>query len=406
MAHRILVLTSSYPTCAGSVASAFLADWASALALRGHRLTILAPHDPHHPPSACADVRVAIVCFRYSPIPSLQTLAYGSGMYDNVLVNPLRVMQLPGLLASFYRSAIRLARCSDVMHAHWLFPAGLIGVLVKQQLGTPLIVTVHSTDYHLLRRLPGGRFIARLIVKHADRLHFVTAFHRRLFDEWMKADRLADHRCYVSPMGVPDTFISPPAWPLASRPRLGFLGRLISLKGADRLLRSCASLGAWPVAIAGCGPEQQRLASLGRQLRLPITFVGAVSGSEKVRFIDSCDVMVFPSRRCSSGRTEGLPVSMLEALARGRVVVAADSGGIPDVVRHQRNGYLFRAEDDDALTETLSRILAGWPRSADVAAAARHSVTALTASAVARTHDAVYRAVLADAQDPVQEGSA
>ena len=403
MAYRVLVLTSSYPTHPGSIASAFLADWSAALAARGHQLTVLTPEDADQPAVARQEGRVSIECFRYFPYSSLQTLAYGAGMYDNVLANPVRLAHLPAFLISLLRRSLRLAQGADITHAHWLFPAGLIGALVKQHTGTPLVVTVHSTDYHLLRRLPGGRILARAIARQADRLHFVTDHHRLLFTDWIGDAEGLDERSYVVPMGIADYLTAPPVWPLESPPRIGFLGRLIPLKGVDRLLRTCAALGHSAPTIAGAGPELQRLTSLAARLKVRAAFVGPLVGEQKTRFLDTCDILVFPSRSYRSGRSEGLPVSILEALARGRVVIASSAGGIPEIIRHADNGYIACARDDDSLTTTLGAVLRSWPHSAAVAAAARLTGTHLTASSLARQHELAYQASLPNNAEVLEE---
>lgn len=396
MAYRILVLTSSYPTHARSIASAFLADWSEALAARGHHLTVLTPAPTSQPPTDRRADRVAVESFRYFPIDSMQTLAYGSGMYDNVLANPIRLAHLPAFLMSLYRQALRVAPRADLIHAHWLFPAGLIGAWVKQRVGTPLVVTVHSTDYHLLSRLPGGRLIARTIAEQADRLHFVSNYHRHLFCDWLAARDVPAPDSYVVPMGIPDLMTAAPVWPLRSPPRIGFLGRLIHLKGVDRLLRTCAALGNHAPTIAGTGPELLRLETLARRLHVSARFVGPVIGDQKTRFLDSCEIMVFPSRSYRSGRSEGVPVSVLEALARGRVVIASNAGAIPEIVHDRRNGYIACAHDEEALTRTLLSVLTSWPHSAGVAAAARHAGTQLTASSIARHHELAYQDVMGE----------
>jgi glycosyltransferase involved in cell wall biosynthesis len=398
MAPRVLVLTSSYPTHAGSVASSFLQDWVTALEAQGYDATVLAPEDPEHRVQQPDDSRTVVCCFRYFPYGPLQTLAYNAGMYDNVLANPLLIAHLPAFLGSFLHHARLLAHRSDVMHAHWLFPAGVVGALVKRQVGIPLIVTVHSTDYHLLRRVPGGRLIARFILEHADQLHFVTNYHRQRFAEWLGQEDRIGASSYVVPMGVPDTMTAPAVWPLESPPRIGFLGRLIQLKGVDRLLRACAALENVSVTIAGCGPERQNLTRLAHHLQVKATFEGALAGPAKIRFIDRCDILICPSREYRSGRTEGLPVSVLEALARGRVVVASDAGGVPEIVQDRHNGYLFRAQHDEDLTKVLTGIVGSWPQAGVVAAAARQTGCRLTASTVARRHDAVYRNLLAPSE--------
>jgi len=57
---------------------------------------------------------------------------------------------------------------------------------------------------------------------------------------------------------------------------------------------------------------------------------------------------------------ENAPISVLEALALGKPVIGSDIGGIPEMVRHDENGWLFPAMDEAALAQTLRKV-AGMP---------------------------------------------
>jgi glycosyltransferase involved in cell wall biosynthesis len=398
---RIAVLSSSYPTSVETAASSFLQDWVTALGSRGHQVTVIAPCDRHDAEHVEYSGRTMVSYFQYAASSHLQTLAYGAGMYDNVLRNPCRLLQLPRFLRMQHRHALRHAADADLLHAHWLFPGGLVGAIVKRQTGIPLVISIHSTDFHLLRSVPGGRALARAVVARTDRLHFVTEYHRVRFLEWLGegwTDRIAS---YVVPMGVHDSMavVQPPA--LRAEPRIGFMGRLIPIKGVDRLLEACAHLGRTRLHVAGAGPSQASLVRLARALGVEAQFLGSVRGAAKIRFLDSCDVLVFPSRHYSSGRSEGLPVSILEAMARGRVVVASDSGGIPEVVRHGDNGYLFAAQSTSELRHVLGTVLRSWDSATRVGTSAIRTGIRFTASALARCHEREYRALLSGVERQV-----
>ena len=302
------------------------------------------------------------------------------------------LLQLPALIASFYRAARRSARSADIVHAHWLFPAGMVGAVLRRAGAGPLVISVHSTDFHLLRSLPGGRTLARSLVRQCDRIHFVADYLRGDFGNWIGEPKFLDKKSYVVPMGVSDGLF---ATPLRSHsPTVGFIGRLISSKGVDELIRVCARVKPSNLVIAGTGPEEHALRTLSTRLEVPHTFMGPVSGSAKDAFFAQSDIVVFPSRIYASGRTEGMPVALLEAMRCGRVVLAADVGGIPEVVRHGVNGYLFRAGVRQSFTSLLGSILANWSQYRQVSVAATETGTRFTASRISQDHEAVYQRLL------------
>ncbi len=83
-----------------------------------------------------------------------------------------------------------------------------------------------------------------------------------------------------------------------------------------------------------------------------VVFHGFVSGEKKRLLLERADVFVLPSRHSY----EGLPISMLEAMAMGAVIFATPQGGIPDVVQHRVNGYIVDPEHLDSMVENLKEI--------------------------------------------------
>jgi glycosyltransferase involved in cell wall biosynthesis len=81
-----------------------------------------------------------------------------------------------------------------------------------------------------------------------------------------------------------------------------------------------------------------------------IKFEGWVSGQKKIDLLNLCDVFILPSY------TEGLPISILEALSYGEFIVATNVGGIPEIVDSQ-NGRLFAPADNNSLYEILTDIM-------------------------------------------------
>ena len=85
-----------------------------------------------------------------------------------------------------------------------------------------------------------------------------------------------------------------------------------------------------------------------------------------------------------------MPVALLEALGSGRVVVAAAVGGIPEVLVHGANGYLFPAGDREALTRLLQWIITNWASASRVANAARQTSAEFRTSVLGLRHEDLY----------------
>jgi glycosyltransferase involved in cell wall biosynthesis len=107
------------------------------------------------------------------------------------------------------------------------------------------------------------------------------------------------------------------------------------------------------IVVAGDGGKRRELEQLANELSVSASFVGRVGARRRDELFASCDVVVIPSRVLADGRTEGTPVVCLEAMLAGRVVVAARTGGLADVIVDGHNGLLFEPGDHLMLRQKL-----------------------------------------------------
>jgi glycosyltransferase involved in cell wall biosynthesis len=130
-------------------------------------------------------------------------------------------------------------------------------------------------------------------------------------------------------------------------PLLLYVGRLSPEKEIERIKPILEAIPAARLALVGDGPHRQALEK--HFANTNTHFVGYLVGKELASAFASADAFIFPSR------TETLGLVLLEAMAAGCPVVAACSGGIPDIVTDGVNGYLFAPEtgDEGAIAATL-----------------------------------------------------
>jgi glycosyltransferase involved in cell wall biosynthesis len=136
-----------------------------------------------------------------------------------------------------------------------------------------------------------------------------------------------------------------------------FVGRLTKAKGAYDLLEVIPTIiERHPNArfrMAGDGDfEQVEELIETKNLRDHVEILGWVSGQDKSAEFMRADIYVLPSY------TEGMPGSLLEAMACGLPIVATTVGGIPETVVEEKNGYLIEAGDFAALTDRLMKLCA------------------------------------------------
>lgn len=145
--------------------------------------------------------------------------------------------------------------------------------------------------------------------------------------------------------------------PLPAAPRLLCFGRLSHEKGFDVALRAFAritcALPAARLAIAGDGLEREALQGLARELGVEraVDFLGWVNPADIASLIQRSSLVLVPSR------SEGFGLAPLEAAALARTTVAADVGGLREVIDDGNTGVLVPSDDPESMAEAALRLL-------------------------------------------------
>lgn len=175
---------------------------------------------------------------------------------------------------------------------------------------------------------------------------------------------------------------------------IGCAGRLVAIKGIDHLLRAFARMQDLPgpvrLEIAGDGPESDRLRRWAASLRIEsaVSFLGWRQDIREL--MRRWDVFVLPSLE------EGLPYSLLEAMAEALPVVATAVGGVPEVVLDGETGFLVQSGDDQGMADRMVRLVSDVGLRAGMGKRGRERVRhAFAADSFATKIRSIYREILA-----------
>lgn len=177
--------------------------------------------------------------------------------------------------------------------------------------------------------------------------------------------------------------------------------RLIEKKGLDDAIHAFARFAAsHPEAtftIAGEGPLLDDLMRLRDELGLAtqVHFAGFLKGAALRQLYHESHIFLHPSRMTSDQNQEGIPNSMLEAMATGLPVIATQHGGIPEAVSNGSSGILVAERNRDALHDAMERLAGdadGWSKMGRAAAADMRESFESTAQ-VARLEDIYFEAL-------------
>lgn len=383
---NVLFMTHSFPRDDGDAAGSFILRLARALKGEGVNVRVVAPGATGLTAHESMD-GVEVQRFRYAP-RRYETLAYGGNMAEQVRDTWSARFTLVGFLGAEFQAGVHARRefNPDLVHAHWWFPNGLAATWVARMAGIPLVTTLHGTDVRMARNISVSRPAFRHVMQHSAA---VTAVSR-----WLAAEAqsvVSMQPPIVAPMPVATDLFAPAASGGRQR-RLLFVGRLMPQKGIDLLIEALPQLPTdIGLDVVGDGPDRSALAARATSLGLShrVTFHGAVKQPALAVFYQRALALVVPSAE------EGLGLVAVEAQLCETPVVAFDSGGLPDVVQHDRTGILVRDRSAAALAAAIRSMLERDDLGSALGAAGRlHALATFAPESVARKYADIYRSVI------------
>jgi glycosyltransferase involved in cell wall biosynthesis len=291
---------------------------------------------------------------------------------------------IPGLRRiPAYRRLARGVR-PDVVHLHLSWPLGCqYELLASAWARVPVVVA--TVQLYVELRL--GRRVMRqqrLYTRAVDRYFAVSEATRRslVADLGWPADKITVVHNAVAPTSVDPATTAAVRESLlgaADRPLVLVPARLHPQKGHEYLLRAAVLVPDAVFALAGDGPERNRLEALAADLGVAerVRFLG--HRDDMAALVDAADAVALPSL------WEGLPISLLEAMAAGTPVVATRIAGTDELVASGTNGLLVEPRDADALAGAIRTVLDDPTTAARLATEGRATVArAFSATSMCR----------------------
>lgn len=247
----------------------------------------------------------------------------------------------------------------DLIHVVNPAVLGLAGIYYSKTMNLPLMASYHThlpkyLEHYGLGMLEGVMWELIKTMHNQARINLVTS---TAMQEELSAHGV--ERVQVWQRGVDTELFRPELASAEMRshlsqghpeaPLLLYIGRLSAEKEVDRIKPVLEAIPGARLALVGDGPYRAELEK--HFADLPVHFVGYLGGEQLASAYASADAFIFPSR------TETLGLVLLEAMAAGCPVVAANSGGIPDIVTNGVNGYLFDPTDELGAIKATQKLL-------------------------------------------------
>jgi glycosyltransferase involved in cell wall biosynthesis len=281
-----------------------------------------------------------------------------------------------GALSGFWRLLAACMARHPVVHAHVASDASFVRksllLLVARRTGCRTIFHLHGGGFRRYALDKSGPLMQRWI-RHTLRSSSVVITLSEGWADFVQAFAPGAKVAVVS-NAVPLPLLDEAGAPGIEEPqRILFLGRLEAAKGVFELLAAGARLApAHPALRLVFGGEgdadalRRRAAELG--IAAHVELPGWIGPDERDAQLARASVFCLPSH------AEGLPMSLLEAMASRKAVVASNVGGIPEIVRDGENGLLVPPRDDAALAGALERLLGDAALRASLARRARATI--------------------------------
>lgn len=253
----------------------------------------------------------------------------------------------------------------DVIHVHHASNLAWVANYVKSVYQIHYIITSHNTD--IINAVLDKRYIplTQDALNRADIITAVSANTReRLLKVLGKGYSKFTRKTKVIPCGVDTKYFTKEGsvknavnkFKLENKNVVLYSGKITAIKGVDLFIRAAKNFPECAFVIMGDGDERSIMEDIIKKLKIKnVIFTGYLGSTDKnliKELYRLAKVVVAPSTV-----SEGIPLSVLEAMSSGTPVVASNIGGIPTAVKHMKNGILIKPKSTTAIIEALKLIL-------------------------------------------------
>ena len=383
---HILLIPSWYSTPNNPVRGSFFNDQALALHKIGHQVGMLVPPTKLRSWHGLAQTRAH---WQQSPAQMSVEQHHGISVYR------LPWWGWQAAILPWQRGKLGLAAfdeyCSregvpDVLHGHSVLYGGYLAAYIGSKRGIPAVLTEHSTNFINGYILPPQGHFVRYTLRHTRRnlaVGAALAHALQAFASEQQVDIVANT--------IDTDFFKPGAQPLSKQPFIfSIIGSLIRRKGHKTLLEAFASAfhdADVILNIAGEGPTRPELERQVQQLGLQsqVRFLGRLSREQVRDLIQTSHCIV------SASTVETFGVTVIEALACGKPVVATISGGPEDIINAD-SGLLVPPDNPKALAAALVELRRTYANF-DAEKIRAYCIARFSEEAVASQLDTIYQSL-------------
>lgn len=322
---RILSITAQKPNSTGS--GVFLTELVKELAAKGHEQAVVAGVYKEDKIELPENTKIYPVIFKSEELPfpiagMSDEMPYESTRYCDMTEEMAE--QFAGAFLKKIRQAVKDFR-PDLILSHHLY---LLTALVREHFPElPVYGFCHNTD---LRQLQKNALKQDYIKEQIAKLDRIFALHEEQKTQICQIFHVEKEQVQVSGMGYNShIFHDLHIRETSGKTKIVFAGKISEKKGVESLIKSLTylpyeadKLEVYLAGGAGNETEYERICGLAEKAPYPVQFLGKLDQAELAKVYNTCDIFALPSY------SEGLPLTVIEALACGDRVVMSDLPGI------------------------------------------------------------------------------
>ena len=259
----------------------------------------------------------------------------------------------------------------DIIHGHYLFPAGAAAVEVGNKHNIKTYVTAHGSDmFELYKSKPFMRPTIKKVLKNADGIFAVSkALRQEIIATGVSGiaekTKLSWNSVDITKFSLKDDDSFKKEFGLFDKPIVLFVGNLIKRKNVGALLEAKKiAKSDYYLVIVGDGPLSKKLRKKVEDENIPdVIFTGSRTDVENI--IPNCDFLVLPSF------SESFGLVLIEALACGKPVIGSDVGGISEIINDDV-GLLVNPNDISSISDSIDMLVDDEELRAKLSANARN----------------------------------
>ncbi|HIQ32205.1 MAG TPA: glycosyltransferase family 4 protein [Methanothermococcus okinawensis] len=269
----------------------------------------------------------------------------------------------------------------EIIHSHYAFPQGFLGALLSEKYNIPHVLTLHGSDVLLLSKHPVGKILFNYALKHCDRIICVSKYLKeQLPREYQDKSEViyngVDFSIFYDE-GIDEDYGL-------------FVGSFVPQKGLYTLIEAVKDID-FKFKFIGDGPLFREIREyIERKGIKNIQLLGRKDQMEVAKYIRRCSFLVLPST------SEGLGMTLLEAMASGKCVIGSNVGGIPELIRDNYNGFLFEVNNVEMLKEKIEILVNDRELRRKLGKKGREFSKRFSWEGVAKRLDTIYREVKGD----------